>query len=600
MRTTKSLFGSIVVLTLGTIAFAACNSRDGFEEDKAPGLGGDAGTLNQCTSFRCSPDLKSVLATCDGGEEVVQTCPAEQGCGDGKCVDACESAKLSKGSIGCSFWTLPPDSVMEGRGACYAAMVANTWDRPVNLSAEYGNAALDISKSIYTAEKSGQNTTYTLLSGPLPPGQVALVFLSQAESSTELRFAKCPDGVVPAIKADPIRHGTTSRSSAFHLVADAPVAAYSIFPYGGADSMYPTATLLLPVSSWDTRYIAVSTSNLTRQGTPGTEPRTLQIVANEDATTVTIKPTVSILQGEDVAPARFGESGSWTLARGQVLQISQADNTSGSPILADKPVGVFGGSSCAFLPGETMFCDLTQQQLAPFSQWGTQYALVPYETRIVGLHGETPAEQVAWGFVGAASGTVLTYEPSRPRGAPETLEAGQAVSFFTDQIVTVKSQDDKHPFHAAVYMTGSQFNGGLEGLGRTLGDPDFVNVVPTDQFLDRYVFFTDYTYPETSLTVVRRKTTSGFLPVELDCAGEISGFQPLGTSGEFEYAWVRLTSGFSPRTFAKGTCGYGRHEAKSQGTFSLTVWGTARDASYGYAGGMGSRPVNSAPLPTVK
>jgi hypothetical protein len=88
--------------------------------------------------------------------------------------------------------------------------------------------------------------------------------------------------------------------------------------------------------------------------------------------------------------------------------------------------------------------------------------------------------------------------------------------------------------------------------------------------------------------------------VELACAGAIEGFRPLGTAGEYELAWVHLTRGFKAQAFAKGTCGYGRHEARSDGPFSVTVWGTGRDASYGYAGGMGSRPVNDATPPPVR
>jgi hypothetical protein len=148
-------------------------------------------------------------------------------------------------------------------------------------------------------------------------------------------------------------------------------------------------------------------------------------------------------------------------------------------------------------------------------------------------------------------------------------------------------------------MTGSTSGGG-SGAGRTLGDPDFVNVVPNEQFLDRYVFFTDFTYPETSLTIVRKKTAYGFMPVKLDCGGDVTGFKPLGTSGDYEYAWVPLTKNFAPQKLAKGECGYGRHAAESEGPFSVTVWGWGKDASYGYAGGMGMRPVNDAPLPIVQ
>ncbi len=599
---------SRILCASGILAIvAACSSREGFVDRTPPGFGdGDGGT--QCTDRKCSRDLRSVVNACpDAGEAVIETCPEDKGCGAGACVDPCESARLSKGSVGCSFWTLPPDDAEKARGACFVAMIANTWTRPITLNAEHGNEPLDISKSTYVATKDGEETKYTPLGGTLPPGEVALVFLAQEENVSSNAATRCPAGVVPALSADPIAHGT-AKTRAFHITTDAPASAYSIFPYGGAQSFYPTATLLLPESSWETSYLAVSTANLARVGQPGTEPRTLQIVAAEDGTIVEMRPRADIIDGSDVAGAQQGQKQSWTLSRGQVLQITQSDNLTGSPIVANKPVGVFGGSSCAFLPGEYDYCDLTQQQIAPFSQWGSEYALAPFAPRTPTLTGQ-PREIVPYGFVGAVSGTRLTYEPERPLGAPETLEPGQAVSFFTDSLVVVKSQDAAHPFHAAVYMTGSRFNGGT-GKPRddrnpgqqpgTLGDPDFVNIVPSDQFLDRYVFFADYTYPDTSLTIVRRKTARGFLPVELACAGEITDWKPLGTSGEYEYAWVSLTKGFVPSTFEKGTCGYGRHEAKSEGPFSVTVWGVGLDASYGYPGGSGSRPINDAPPPTVQ
>jgi hypothetical protein len=162
-------------------------------------------------------------------------------------------------------------------------------------------------------------------------------------------------------------------------------------------------------------------------------------------------------------------------------------------------------------------------------------------------------------------------------------------------------------------MTSSTYRGGLYGppdpslgladygkLPKIIGDPDFVNVPPADQYLDRYVFLTDFTFPETTLTFVRRKTDAGFMPVELACAGEIDGWQPVGSSGEYEFAWVRLTSGFLPQEFAKGECSYGLQEAHSTGPFAVTVWGTGVDVSYGYVGGTGLRPINEAKPPPVQ
>ena len=51
------------------------------------------------------------------------------------------------------------------------------------------------------------------------------------------------------------------------------------------------------------------------------------------------------------------------------------------------------------------------------------------------------------------------------------------------------------------------------------GDPEFVNVVPALEFFSSYVFFTDPTYPETNLVVVRSEATDVFQDVTLDCAG---------------------------------------------------------------------------------
>lgn len=596
---------ALALASIPVLVFVAC-SGDRNEFDRPPEIVAppDAAIPDApVCGFRCSPDLKKVMKVCDGEETVEAVCGPDQGCGVDRCIDACASAEQSKGSVGCSFWTVPPDDASYSMGSCYAAMITNTWDRPVTLSAGYGGDPLDISQSVYTAKLVGDSPVYTRLEGPLPEGEVAIVFLSQADTLLGPDPTPCPRDVVPALRADPIRHGT-SINRAFNIRANAPVSAYSIFPYGGAESYVPTATLLLPVSSWDQRYVAISAG---RYGDDASAiRRTLQIVADQDDTQVSMRPNQAIFAGHGVNAGGEGEVQTWTLSRGQVLQINQRPELTGSPISSNKPVAVFGGAECTKIPQSFMACDLMQQQIPAFAQWGTEYALVPYRSRIEDVTGKA-REIVPWMFVGAVDGTVLTYEPARPPGAPSELAAGQVVYFMTDAITVVKSQDTKHPFYAAVHMSSSSYSGDVpggggpqQGGGWKSGDPDFVNVVPTDQFLDRYVFFADYTFPDTSLTFVRRKTSNGFMPVELECAGEISGWTPLGSSGEYEYTWVALTKGYDPQSFPKGKCGTGRHEAHSAGPFSVTVWGTGIATSYGYAGGMGSRPINDAPPPVVQ
>ena len=307
-----------------------------------------------------------------------------------------------------------------------------------------------------------------------------------------------------------------------------------------------------------------------------------------------MRPTNEIVPGPGVEGAQAGETRAWTLAKGEVLQIVQHLPLTGSPISTSKPVGVFGGAGVINQPYEAGWGDWLQQQIPPLSHWGTEYAVVPYLSRIDSLSGIT-REPVPYTIVAAADGTMLGYEPSRPRDAPEVLGAGESADFVTDEVFVVKSQDASHPFHVNVYMTGG--SGGAGTGATTLGDPDWVNVAPTAQYLDRYVFFTDYTYPDTSLTIVRKKTPNGFMPVELECAGEVTGFEPLGS--DYEYAWVKLTRGFVGQ-LPKGTCGYGRQEAHSDGPFAITVWGIGVAASYGYVGGTGLRPINDLPPPVLK
>ncbi len=593
------LLGMIVLVSGAALAGGACGTdRSGFDaERETPTLAtSDAGDDPACPpSLRCSSDLKRVLRHhCDGTEEVVKECGQDFGCGEGTCIDPCKSAELSKGSIGCSFAVLPPDAIFEdSAGSCFATVIANVWDRPVSIQATLGADPIDVGPSTYYAETNGTSVDYTRVDGPIAPGKVAIVFLAKAATSG---VVACPDGVTPALQEDPILHGT-SRTRAFLLTTDAPVSAYSIWPYGGGAARFPAATLLLPVSSWDTKYITVST------WTPGNQPITsgvvgwpfVQIVATEDDTEVRMRPNVNVPDGRDVKGVPQGQTQSWMLGRGEVLQIKQRDDTSGSPIETSKPVGLFGGADCTFLPGGALACDMTHQQIPAVSQWGSEYALVPFRPRNdLGVGPTTARENVPWRFVGAADGTKLTYDPARPNGAPETLEAGQVVTFMTRELVAVRAQDAEHPFHVAMFMTG-----GTTIPAKPMGDPEFVNAVPAEQFLDRYIFFADYTYFDTTLTLVRRRTATGFHPVTLDCAGEVTGWTPLDKSGNYEFAWVVITRDGAPQSHPGGTCRYGRLEAHSEAPFSLHVWGTSPYSSYGYAGGQGSRPLHDVTGPPV-
>lgn len=535
----------------------------------------------------CSADLHTVL-DCD--DKLIETCSQTQGCAKGGCVAACESAKANNSNLGCDYYAGAPDIPDEGntRGACFAAFVANTWSTPITIAVERGGKALDVKTFARIPSGVGQNMSYSALpNGQLPPGQVAILFLASMDGA----LAQCPPGIAPAVSGavDAAVHGTAI-GQAFHVTTSAPVVAYDIFPYGAASSAFTSASLLLPTSAWGKNYVAVSAYKRA-MFVSGGQP-TLDIVAAEDGTNVTIRPALAIVAGAGVQAAPIGQPKTYALSKGQVLQFTQNDELTGSPIESNKPIAVFGGSSFLNINVSEHYADTAHQQIPPVSMLGFEYAAVRYRNRRDGVE-ETPP----WRLVGAVDGTVLTYEPSAPSGAPTTLSSGQVAEFTNAGPFVVKSQDASHPFYMAAYMTSGNFQGGY-------GDPDFVNVVPPRQFLSSYVFFTDGTFPETNLVVVRKKgKTGGFKDVILDCAGPLTGWAPLGNAGELEFTRKDLVR----HNFAKqGNCDNGRHEMKSDAPFGVTVWGwgspesipVTSNVSYAYPAGMGVEPINTVVVPT--
>jgi hypothetical protein len=287
--------------------------------------------------------------------------------------------------------------------------------------------------------------------------------------------------------------------------------------------------------------------------------------------------------------------------------------------------------------------DSAEQMLPPVRALGSEYVAVRYRNR-----GATE-ESVPWRIVGVVDGTQLTYDPPQP-GAPTTVGADQpAAEFDAPGPFVVSSQDNAHPFYFAAYMTGgcgapsiNTSRGAICPLGPDplgtvgtgpldgSGDPEFLNVVPPAQYLPQYTFFTDPTYSETNLVVVRvRDPQTGQMPdVGLDCTGTLAGWAPVGTKGIYQMTRVDLSTGDFQGV---GSCDNGVHTigATIPGAptgpgapvpqFGVTIWGWGSEAtyqpdranvptdeanpkftrwvSYGYPAGANFQPLNTVVLP---
>jgi hypothetical protein len=621
MNTTRTGL-AVLALSLASSCGTANNRPLGGSPGDDGGAGDDASTPKGGGSFTgddggapgacqtCSADLHQILDCAT--HRVLQTCPSSQACSPtAGCVAPCQGAAANKSSVGCEYYALNPDAfspvpdnpVVQNSqaGSCYAVFVANTWPSAVTVDVEFNGQTLDLSKSAYLPQGSGTGLSYAPLSGnTIPPNQVAIVFLAHFHHSDDgggiglfgdggVSFGQgssaetpCPAGVTPAYTVDDAAVHGTGKGHAFHITTSAPVTAYDIYPYGGATSYIASATLLLPVSAWDTNYVAASGYQGQQYNGNNKMDSNIAFVASQDGTSVTITPSAAIVGGNGVASGPAGTPISYQLNAGDSLQLEQFDDLTGSVVLSDKPIGTWGGHYCMFVPDtNTRAADAAHQQIPPVKALGSEYVAVRYRDRV-----ENNDETVPWRFVGAVDGTTLTYEPAAPTGAPTTLNQGQLMEVESPGPFVVKSQDAMHPFYLAGHMTG----GGNYDT-KYNGDPETVNVVPPQQYLDHYVFFTDPTYGETNLVIVR---PAGGPDVTLDCvSGPLTGWQPIGSRYEFTRADVQHLG-------AKvGACDNGRHEMQSTGPFGVTVWGWDYAVSYAYPAGASMKPINAVVVPVT-
>lgn len=508
----------------------------------------------------------------------------------------CQAAVEGHSSVGCDYYAVHMDGNFAADNGCFAVFLANTSGVPARVEATFDGVKLDLGPHVKIPRGSGRKLTYEdYAPAGIAPGDVGILFLAGPAATGEVRNSsnfnntmQCP--VLPALSALTQIHGT-GRGAAFHVTTSAPVVGYQMLPYGGGSAAVTGATLLLPTNVFGTNYIATGGYHGI-DGTGWAAP-SMNIVASQDDTTVTILPKVALIPGGSVQAAKANVPAAYKLNAGEHLQFTQSADFAGSPIQSDKPVALFAGVPCVGVPTGANYCDHIEQQIPSVQQLGHEYMAVAYRQR-----NNTP-ESVPWRIIGAVDGTQLKY--SRSVGGPSVVNSGDIVELASGSPFIISSQDADHPFFFAGYMTGA---GSIydpqsdEGYG----DPDFVRAVPTDQYMNRYVFFTDPTYPETNLVVTRTRGKDGYSDVTLECAGVLGDWQPLDAN--HQYTRIDLVRhDFVPQN----GCDNGRHEMTSPQTFGLTVWGWGTPetktftgyVSYGYPAGQNVAQLTQVSVPVI-
>ncbi|MCA9654152.1 MAG: IgGFc-binding protein [Myxococcales bacterium] len=514
----------------------SCNGGSGSNPfDSASGTG-DATTAHDATGATSSPPPTSgpspstgdVVDDTSGGGPIFDLPDGDtDGPNPGSCLDVADVGT----TVGCQFYAVDLDQAQVFENQQFAVAVSNV---NVALSAE-----------VIVEEKQGG--AWVTVDGPVSVGAL------------DLHVFPLPNKV---------QLGTgLSVGGSYRISSDVPIVAYQFNPltmgWWSSD-----ASMLFPSVAWDTL------SHVVGWG-PGTGKAYATVVAAEDATHVEVRPSVDTVGGPGIPPGLAGGVFSFDLDEGDVAQIAvSAENASlvGTRIEADKPIGVFTGHECAFVPGDLYACDHLEEQVAGLRLWGTRFAA----SRVPPRHPAAPEDSL-WQIQASEDDTTITFDAPIPvtglPAGPQVLDAGEVLEIFVGGPPAAPGdfyvEADK-PIAVLDYMTG------WEHLGEQIGDPAMLQLSPIEQFLDRYVVLVPNQWSWDYLVITRPQGVG----IELDGT-------PIDDS-----AFVASANGWEvARVLAED----GVHQLRGDEPFSVAVVGYDLADSYAYMGGSGTGLINPEP-----
>jgi hypothetical protein len=412
--------------------------------------------------------------------------------------------------------------------------------------------------------------------------------------------------LVPALKN--AEQSTVVPDGAYEIRSNVPVVAYQYnplhFEMSSTFSYTNDASLLLPEHTLTGNYM-VSTWPTWGHGTwqmplaavigewDWWYPGFVAVAAVEDGTEVTITSSTYTEGGTPVALAP-GESATVSLDRGDVVQVysQRPENSSeisfcedngwlqsnegncppvgplvpcdaycwctdgdltGTVVESSKPLAVFAGHMCTFMPYDSWACDHLEEMMFPLETWGTQAVMSapmhPNGSWVV---------PTLYRVLARNDGTEVTFSPSVHGDV--TLNAGEHLEFQTEIDFMVEASDQIYVTQA---MMGQDFF-----VESDSGDPAMGSGVPLFQARGTYTFLTPDTYTSNFLNVIAPHGTT----VTLDGA-------PIT-----EWNWIGVTD----YSVARVPLNPGAHRAESEGDvgFGITTYGYASYTSYLYPGGM--------------
>jgi len=576
-----------------------CNqSATGFVQGICKGPDGNESQCKNAACTVCFPgarkcqDDQTVLECREDGSgyDVYQTCQgSSEVCTGQFCEELCARNVKFNSYIGCDYFAADLDNGWQG--VDFAVAVANPPDSPLPAGIKverFENGAIE--------EVTTDSFGVPFSTEVLQPGELRVYRMSRRHIN-----------------------GTVQDALAYRFSSTVPIIAYQFNPLENEEVYSNDASLLLPASLLGQEYYV-----MTREQTFAQIHSYFTIVAvMEGETSVSVTASAPLMGGKRyagtaeesvIAAMAPGDTRVFKLKQFDVLSLQTdrpgADPT-GSRVVADRRVAVFGGSEGANAPntarcvdvdaasgygvcewdkrtrcrdsvdcdnaGFTTCCaDHIEQQLFPLKTWGSRFVATKTWDR--------GRESDIWRIMAGADNTRVVLVPPQPGISIPILNRGQHFEFESRKNFEIIANDNKPlmvgQFLAAQDAPGPNIGGAGTGDDAGTGDPAFMLQIAVEQYRNDFVILTPAEYAENFINV----TTATGAEVEVDGVMiDAADFTLIG-AGQYSVYRQRLEPG--------------SHTIRSSELAGVIVYGWDQYVSYAYTGGLNLEAIrneNSAP-----
>ena len=344
-----------------------------------------------------------------------------------------------------------------------------------------------------------------------------------------------------------------------HVTSQQPVSVY-IHQYHG---MRSEATVVLPQESIGHSYYVMSYTGVLIQNEPYESE--FLLVGTEDETLINITLSATSARGKAA-----GSTFTIELDQGETYQVqarNHFDDLTGTQIVADKKIAVFGGNDWTEVPTGCSFRDNLLEQMYSIDTWGKKFVTVPNDKvsydifRILGSEDDTNV------LVSTTTGDT-----------PYNIDAGTFVEFRNGLPSFIEA--DK-PVLVAQYNVGSSCS------GHFLGDPSMVLLNSVEQTRDTVTLYNSSfeNISENFINIITQ--TNDIEAVVFDGTRLVdAGFEFLPVGADERFSFVRLSVSVGAHTISSEGCGV-----------IATAYGYGDVESYAYSGGASFSSINASPIP---